>query len=375
VLAGYFHALNFACGTVTWPIVPTLLIGQLLAPAFHLVFAIYGFPLWVQCLPYTGSTILCGLIAWLMLRAAQPQFAELLPLAARTSVWRTLAATSIWSFLTSLGAFIFLLTDRLIINIFFGPLAVPSYVLNYKLCELAIAAVSTAIFVSLPRITLCINSNNAADKKQGAHRMMRVNLYQTTAGVAIAMAYLLLNDFFVALWVGPDFQASLALQIIFATILVVYVGGDAATMVASRCGSHGVKLTGIAAGLCGIANLVLSILAASKGSIAGIAGASLVAQSALAIWLGFTTCRYLHIPAKFYLFRSWLLPVVIVLLAGLLRFYIHNLSVVGITGLALAYIGIFAAFCRLAGWSVDILKEELRILLAGLSKSLAALRG
>ena len=35
IISGYFASLNYAHGTVTWPILPTMLLVQLLAPFFH----------------------------------------------------------------------------------------------------------------------------------------------------------------------------------------------------------------------------------------------------------------------------------------------------------------------------------------------------
>jgi hypothetical protein len=80
VLAGYFHALNYACGTITWGIVPTLMIGPLLAPFIHLLLALAGFPLWIQMIPYACSTLLSGVLAWWMLRFARPQLAKVRPI-------------------------------------------------------------------------------------------------------------------------------------------------------------------------------------------------------------------------------------------------------------------------------------------------------
>ena len=370
VVAGYFHALNFACGTVTWPILPTLLTGQLLAPALHLVLAAQKFPLWVQCLPYAAATLLSGILAWIMLRMANPSLAKIFPISAKPQVWKNLGATSVWSFLTTLGTFIFLLTDRLIINLFFGSSAVPAYVLNYKLCELAITVLTTASFVSLPKITLWINSTEAADRVKGADGLRRLSLYQTTAGVAVGLTYLLVNNAFIDLWVGEGYRAPLFIQILFAAILVVYAGGDAAAMVASRCGNHGVRITGTAAAVCGLANLGLSLAAAAAGSIAGIAAASLLAQSALAIWMGSAACRYLSIETWRYSARCWLLPLAVISGAGALRFFFTLSTVLEFLALAILYVCLFALFCRLAGLRAYMIAEELQTSFNAFRKSL-----
>jgi len=374
VLAGYFHALNFACGTITWPILPTLLIGQLLAPILHLILAANGFPLWTQCLPYTASTAASGILAWLMLRAARPQFAQILPISTDPRIWKSLAATSMWSFLTSLGTFIFLLTDRLIINLFFGSSAVPSYVLNYKLCELAITALAAASFVALPKITLLINSGMDSERLKGAHGLCRLNRYQTAAGLAFGLTYLLLNDVFVDLWVGQDYRTPILIQVLFAAILVVSAGGDAASMVASRCGHRGVRMTGIAAGTCGLVNLGLSLAAGAVGSIAGIAVASLLAQSVLAIWLGLAACMHLSIPAFAYVKRCWLLPLFIIAIAGALRTFFSVSFGPDMIALAAVYFCLLLVFCRLADLRLRMLIEEARASFSGFRNILAARR-
>src|SRR5579872_4610159 len=120
ILAGYFHSLNFALGTVTWPIVPGLLISQLLAPLAHVWLAIHQAPLWLQFTPYALATGLSGILAWLMVKWAHPWLGNLRPLGFNRTLWKLLAGTSGWFYLATLGNAIYFATDRPIIYAGFG---------------------------------------------------------------------------------------------------------------------------------------------------------------------------------------------------------------------------------------------------------------
>src|SRR5436190_15644723 len=88
VLAGYFHSLNYAHGTVTWPVLPTILIGQVMAPFGHWLLARAQAPLWLQNVPYVAGTLLLGLLAWRMLKWSHPWLGSLLPLSFDRGLWK-----------------------------------------------------------------------------------------------------------------------------------------------------------------------------------------------------------------------------------------------------------------------------------------------
>ncbi|MFM8457370.1 MAG: hypothetical protein ACKOB0_00270, partial [Chthoniobacterales bacterium] len=115
----------------------------------------------------------------------------------------------------------------------------------------------------------------------------------------------------------------------------------------------------------------LSLAAAAAGSIAGIAAASLLAQSALAVWMGSTVCRYLSIETWRYTARCWLLPLAVISCAGALRFFLTISNALEFLALALLYVCLFALFCRLAGLRACMVVEELQTSFNAFRKSLS----
>ena len=97
ILAGYVNNLNYAHGTVTWPIFPGVFIGQMLAPLLHWRLAKMHEPLWVQNLPYVVSIIISSWLAWRMLKWSHAWLGELRPLGFGCALWKILLGTSFWA--------------------------------------------------------------------------------------------------------------------------------------------------------------------------------------------------------------------------------------------------------------------------------------
>ena len=163
LLAGYFHGLNYAYGSVAWPILPTLILVQA-GMLGHWVLALTGAPLWIQNLAYVSSGVLTAGCIWLLIKVAHPWLGEIFPLSTDRAVWRQLVRASGWVYLCGLGSFVYTTTDRLLINAGFGPAIVPKYLLNNKLPDLAWTLIVTASFVSIPKITQWIASPDPADR-------------------------------------------------------------------------------------------------------------------------------------------------------------------------------------------------------------------
>jgi O-antigen/teichoic acid export membrane protein len=365
ILSGYFASLNYAHGTVTWPILPTVFISQMLAPFLHWRLAAAGAPLWVQCLPYLLASALNAVVGWRMLKWSHPWLGNLLPLKFSGQLWKILAGASGWVYLCSLGNVIYTTTDRLVLQAGIGPEVIAPYRANTKVCDLAVSLILTASFVSLPKITQWISSSNAADRKRLLVETNRLNIFQIVLGCGAALGYLALNDLFIYLWMGPDFNCPLVWQIAFAANLVVTTGGDASIQIATRCGDQGLKRAGLAIGMTGLLNLGLSIFSVLlshrlgvTGAIAGVAVATVIAQSVLSLGLSWHICRHLGFSFLRWTLKCWLLPLGIVLSAAVLKDYFPKQSFSNLGWLLSCYVILFFAACWLAGMNTGLLRSE-----------------
>ena len=358
IVGGYFASLNYAYGTVTWPILPVVFFAQVLAPFFHWRLAVLHLPLWVQLLPYLGSGLLLVVLSWGMLKWSHPWLGELRPLRQNRQEWKTLASASGWVYLISIGTVIYVTTDRLVIGKVMGTAVIPTYLANYKVCELSVTLIVTAAFVSFPKITQWISSPHEADRKRLLVELNRLSVFEIVLGCGAAFGYVAFNNLFVRLWLDKAHEAPLAWQFAFACNLAVTVGGNAGIQLSTRAGDKGLKLAGLAVAGTGLLNLGLSILSVKLGSITGVAAATVVAQSISSICLGIVTCRYLKISAAHWVARCWLLPVALTLAAAGLKQLFPDDSLLHLSVLAACYLVLFLVVCRLAGMTREMVRAE-----------------
>jgi O-antigen/teichoic acid export membrane protein len=322
LLASYLANLNYACGNVTWPVMPSFvllqlgLLGQWLIARQHQ-------PLWVQFLPSIGVAA-AGL--WLYrfyVSKSHRPLAAILPLKFDWRMAVTLTESSLWVYLCTLGNAIYRSTDGLVINAGFPAGTLPGYEYNYKFCDIVVFVVVTASFVSLPKITQWMASTDPRDQERVRVEMRRLNQFQTLLGCGAALSYLALNNVFMKIWFlhspNPVLPAPLDLQIAFALNMAVTTSGDTGIQMSTRASKHGLRFAGLLIGVTGLLNVVLSIVAMKRGSLLGIAMATVLAQCLLSVGAGYYTCRHMRINWIPWLLKGWLLPFGGILLAAWLR--------------------------------------------------------
>jgi O-antigen/teichoic acid export membrane protein len=376
IIGGYFASLNYAHGTVTWPIIPSVLFVQILAPFFHWRLALLHTQLWIQLLPYLIAAMVSTFLGWRMLKWSHPWLGDLVPLRHDREEWKNLAATSGWAYLVGVGTVIYVATDLVVINAIKGPDLVPMYRFNYRAWELVSTLIVTASFVGLPKLTQWISSPEPADRQRLLLELKRLRVFEIVLACGAAFGYLAFNNLFIHVWLGKAYQAPLALQIAFACNLAVSVGGNAGIQMAMRAGENGLKLSGLAIGGTGLLNLTLSILSlkfipASVGSasgvpwgIIGVAAATVIAQSISSLCLGSVTCRYLKLPMLSWFSRCWALPLGVTIGAGVLKGFFPASSITHLSVIILCYGALFWIVCRLVGMNSELLRAELRQLRA-----------
>lgn len=355
VVGVYFNNLNYAHGTVLWPVLPAFFLTQL-SLGSHWLLARAHCPLWVQYLPYLAVAVASLFLAKKMLDWSHPWLGRLTPLRCDRAEWKFLFASSGWVYLCSLGNLIYTTTDRVLINGVFGSETLPKYYYNYKLCELAVIVVVTASSVSIPKITQWLADQDKSKQRRAVAEINRLNQFQMVLGCAAAFVYLALNDGFIRLWLGAGYQAPAAWQTAFALNLAITAGGDAGVQVAGRCGTNGIRAAGMAIAAAGILNLLLAIVAAKLHSITGIASATVVAQSCLNIALAVYVCRHLGLSAWRWTTKSLWLPLLAVLAAAGLKMILPDESFLHLGELAVGY----AALLLLVAWLAGINREWLR---------------
>jgi len=339
-----------------------------LGPFFHWRLALLHAPLWLQLLPYLGSAMVLLVLAWAMLKWSHSWLGDLWPLKYDREQWKTLASASGWVYLISVGTVIYFTTDRLVIGAVMGSAVIPTYQANYKACELFMTLIVTAAFVGFPKITQWIASPHEADRQRLLVELNRLSVFEIVLGCGAVLGYLAFNNLFVRVWLDKAHQAPLAWQFAFAANLAVTVGGNAGIQLSTRAGNKGLKLAGVAVAGTGLLNLGLSILSVKLGSIAGVAGATVVAQSISSICLGTVTCRYLNISATRWIARCWFLPVCLTLAAAGLKLLFPQSTVVHLSVLCGCYALLFVVVGWLAGMNRDLIRVELahaRVLFGG----------
>ncbi|MFM2082369.1 MAG: hypothetical protein RL380_1060, partial [Verrucomicrobiota bacterium] len=302
IFSSYFFNLNYAHGTVTWPVLPSFLLGQL-ALVGHWRLAVNHAPLWLQYLPYLAAALAMLVLSKKLLDWSHPWLGEVTPWRCEGKAWRPLLASSGWVYLCGLGSAIYVTTDRLVLNAGFGPALIPKYFYNYKLCELATTVVLTISAVSLPKITQWLASPQADEQARARSEIVRLNQLQVVLGSGAAMGYLAVNGWFIRWWLGENYAVPLGWQLAFALNLATTTGGSLAVQVAGRCGANGLRRAGQLIGLTGVVNLGLAVWAMKLGSVVGVASAAVVAQSFLNVALGVYVCRYLDLAVMRWLTR------------------------------------------------------------------------
>ena len=358
VLLSYVNNLNYGCGTITWPIIPIFVLLQCTLFA-HWMLARHGFPLSVQYLPYVITAVLNLLLGWFYLRASFPGLARIVPLVFKWRIAASLFEKSFWMYLSNLGNLVYVGTSSVVIQAWFGSGRVPLYRYNYKVCELAVFMILSASFVVVPKFTQWLADPSPGAREKVLTNLRRLNQFQTLAGCLGALAYLAINDFFMTHWLGADMRAPLLWQAAFALNLAVTTSGDAATQAASRCGSNGIRVTGVVIGVTALVNIALSITAARLGRMGGVALAAGVAQSLLSLGLGLYVCRYLKIAWLPWALRTLLLPVAVVCIAAAIRMHLSLDSVSHVLFLGGSYAALGLLMALVLGINAQFIREEL----------------
>ncbi len=253
LLASYINNLNYACGNVTWPILPAFVLLQF-SMVGHWWLASHGEPLWIQFLPYLASSAAGICLTWFYVRTSHRPLARLWPLGFDWRMVGSLMESSIWMYLCTMGNSIYRNTDGLLINAHAGfPLGTLSYyTYNYKFCEIVVFVVLTASFVTLPKITQWMASEDPKDQERVRVEMRRLNQFQTLLGCGAALAYLAGNNLFMKIWwlhkADPIAPAAPPLLLAFALNMAVTASGDVGIQLALRSGKRGMRVMGMVIG-------------------------------------------------------------------------------------------------------------------------------
>jgi O-antigen/teichoic acid export membrane protein len=318
VLNSYIANVNYSCGNLLWSILPAFLILHA-SLAGHWLLARQGCPLWMQSLPYFAATATLFGMWWICLRLSHPSLAEVRPFRLEYQFLRALVGQSFWVYFYSLGGSIFAVTDRLLVNAGFGAATVPAYTVNYKLCELSLFVIGTATYVSMPKIAQWMLAPAEAGHVRARTEVTKLARFQALLGAAAALAYLFLNDWFITLWLGAAYRMPLGLQAAFAASLAVSAAGHASLDLTARSGPRGLHYGAIVVVIAAVLNLGLSLVAVRLDRIAGIAWATVVAQSVLTLVCGWYSSGFLGLSWKSSVLKNWGCCLLLVGLAWLVR--------------------------------------------------------
>jgi len=328
----------------------------------------------VQCLPYVGTAAAGIYLVNFYIRISHPGLAGWLPIRADWRLIGSLLEGSFWIYLCALGNAVYRSTDALLINAgsHFPAGTLTGYDANYRACDVTVSLAVAAGFVSMPKITQWLASSAARDRERAQTEIRRLNQFQSLMGFMVALGYLAGNSLFITIWwlhkenqVAP---AELALQIAFALNMVVTCSGAVGVEVTIRVDRRSLRVGGLIVALSAVVNVGLSVIAMRAGSLVGIALATVVAQSLQSALCSAYACRRLKIPLVPWLFRTWLLPVAGLVLAGWVRMKLplytpeHGLFLANVLALVAAYAALIVGMAALIGIRPSFIKEELAIL-------------
>ncbi len=359
-VSSYYYCVNLGCSTAMWPIVPGFVLAQIQL-ALQWLAAKQGQALWVLGL-VSGLTACCqAWFGWFMLRVSFPQLARFWTLKVDFGLWREALQTSLWMSLFSLGSLIYATTDALLVNAGFGAAAVPAYGFNRKPIEIGLQVILSASAVSIGKLNTWLADLDSESQDRAKAAVQRLAVFQSLAGLLLALTYLAMDNLFIKLWVGPLFQEPLALQWAFALTLAITAAGDAAFETCALLGATGLRVTGLTLALTALLNLGLGFLSMRVGWLCGIAYATVLSQTLMSVTLAFFLCRRLGFSTRRWLVNSWLLPFLAVCLLGALELAVGSESARGIAWLALFGAAILAVYARLLGFNGNMVGEELAI--------------
>ncbi len=359
VVNSYVGNLNYACGNVVWPVLPTFLCIQAAYLAQWLLARQHA-PLGGQFLPYMMVSAVTLVMVWGFVRQSHRALATFFPLRLDWGLTRGLLERSFWIYLFGLGNAIYTSTDRLLIQVGFSSAEALRYQYNNKLCEFVFFAVVAAGYVSAPKITQWLASPAAKDRARAVAEAGRLSHFQTFLGCVTALGYLFINDLFMRRWYGSELLAPLWWQAAFAANLVITASTDVPMQVTSRLSVRGLRLAGILIGITATLNLGLSFLSMKLGSIGGIALATTLAQTLLSLVLTRYVCRKLETPWLPWMLKTCALPLGVVATATALRFWWPIDSWSHAALLAGSYFVILFAFMRVIGFDAVFLRDEVR---------------
>jgi hypothetical protein len=369
IAASYFGNVSYGVGNVCWPILPAFVATQV-AFLCQWLLARTGSPLWCQYLPQVGIQMFCIWFIWLGLTWTDRRVGALLPLSADRAVFARLFSTGIWAYLANLGNMVFTTMGQLLVNAGFGAVEVPAFVVNGRLPELAFSLINAASFVaSFKIVTLLQSKHDPALREQGLNLFHYLHRVQILMGLAAAAVYLLINDTFVAWWLGRDYQIAHAVQFAFAANLVLAAGTDAVLRVVClrspedlRYYSRTVILT---AGL----YLIVAFASMKAGFLPGIASAAALAQ----LTLGCLNARRLCSEPGWSLWvimqRAVLLPLGVLAILIALKLAVSGPSPAAWAVLVTAYVVILALTNRLLGFRLADIPSEIKTLMGLLRRN------
>jgi hypothetical protein len=184
-----------------------------------------------------------------------------------------------------------------------------------------------------------------------------------------------MNNWFMRFWLGEDFQVPLLWQMAFAANVAVTGAGAMGFELAFRCCDKGIRIGGVASLLAAFLNLGLSFTAMKlsfvlgmNGSIFGISLATVIAQSLLLLYLGRFSARQLKISWWKLTVKNWLLALATLAFAILIRMVIPQSGVMNVFLLTVIHLIAILIIARLAGISLEDLRQEKMILQTMFSK-------
>lgn len=250
------------------------------------------------------------------------------------SLLKELYGFGFFMFVASLATQVILHTDRLVIGRIISLSAVAMFSITVRIPEVCMTLLTHVTFHSSPALTEILNHGNTAQVRQLYHRL-------TTLTVVLAVLafwlMLIMNEWFIDLWVGPKLFAG---TLVLALALLVMV-----QQTVTRTGVLFLNAKGVARPISlmsiieAVLNISVSVYMGMQIGLPGVLLGTVIASLCTSGWyVPYLMQRHLQLSLKDWV-RPFLKPVAVLSITGGLLFY--GVAMIRTTGFPTGWITFF----------------------------------
>jgi O-antigen/teichoic acid export membrane protein len=359
-----FSSIFFAHQKLVLSNTMSFIVG-LLNQILPVVFLYFGFGLWSFVYTNIIGTLISISVTLFLIRRFYPYLRIRLGYFDKTLL-KQMFSFGFYIFLNVLAVYVIFLTDRFFIGTLVSLSVVSMYLITAKIPEICRDLIFRITDNSYPAVVEIASKENTERFARVHHKLMRIT---TSLAMVAFWMILILDKWFVELWVGSSFFAGTGVLVLVLVLMVI----QAVLHVSAIClnGAGIVKGFTIASIFEAGFKIVLTLFLGKLYGIKGILLSTIIASSLTSLWyIPFQAMKYMNISLKEYAAKTIFFPVLSVGSFGALLFWGStyltqfmaptwiNLIGVGFT-LSMLFLA-FTWFILLKGEVIDMLPQKIR---------------